>query len=306
MPLYSKVANFLRSATSIIDVFSSTAPSSGQVLTATGSSAATWQTPSGSFPFQTLLINGGDSNTIQANQLLITTNTTGTTMYIAFVSSGSTTTAVIQRYVKDSLSVNYYMTHETTLTITAGGLLGLAVAGSFLYVSCTIAAANALRQYAIADLSGVASMTFSGTSRAGCAFSDGTDLYIRSGSGTADKFTISGTTATNAATNTYTGSFSADRGVICNGTSVWATDNTNTSLADGGTFTINKFPLAGAGAPTATLTMKGNIDAYTSTSNVPKFFMASSTTLGIGYGYSIVTALANNGLAVNVFAITLP
>ena len=45
MPLISTIANFLRSATTVIDVRSATAPSSGQVLTATSNSAATWQTP---------------------------------------------------------------------------------------------------------------------------------------------------------------------------------------------------------------------------------------------------------------------
>ena len=39
-------ANSLNSATTNIDVSSATAPSAGQVLTATSSTAATWQTPS--------------------------------------------------------------------------------------------------------------------------------------------------------------------------------------------------------------------------------------------------------------------
>lgn len=47
MPLYSKIANYLKSATTVIDIQSATAPSSGQVLTATGSTTATWQTPGG-------------------------------------------------------------------------------------------------------------------------------------------------------------------------------------------------------------------------------------------------------------------
>lgn len=46
MPIVSSTANALRSATTRIDVSSATAPSSGQVLTATGPSAATWQTSS--------------------------------------------------------------------------------------------------------------------------------------------------------------------------------------------------------------------------------------------------------------------
>lgn len=39
-------ANSLKSATSLVDVSSATAPTSGQILTATSSTAATWQTPS--------------------------------------------------------------------------------------------------------------------------------------------------------------------------------------------------------------------------------------------------------------------
>lgn len=48
--LVAQTATALESATTIIDVGSSTAPSSGQVLTATSSTAATWQTPSGGQP----------------------------------------------------------------------------------------------------------------------------------------------------------------------------------------------------------------------------------------------------------------
>ena len=40
-------ANSLKSATTLVDISSATAPSLGQVLTATSSTAATWQTPSG-------------------------------------------------------------------------------------------------------------------------------------------------------------------------------------------------------------------------------------------------------------------
>ncbi len=46
MPLLRSSAKAVRSATTIVDVGAATAPSSGQVLMATGSTAATWQTPS--------------------------------------------------------------------------------------------------------------------------------------------------------------------------------------------------------------------------------------------------------------------
>ena len=44
--LTSGITNALKSATTTVDVSAATAPSSGQVLTATSSTAATWQTPS--------------------------------------------------------------------------------------------------------------------------------------------------------------------------------------------------------------------------------------------------------------------
>lgn len=44
--LTSGITNALKSATTTVDVSAATAPSSGQVLTATSSTTATWQTPS--------------------------------------------------------------------------------------------------------------------------------------------------------------------------------------------------------------------------------------------------------------------
>lgn len=45
--LTSGITNALKSATTTVDVSASTAPTIGQVLTATSGTAATWQTPSG-------------------------------------------------------------------------------------------------------------------------------------------------------------------------------------------------------------------------------------------------------------------
>lgn len=45
--LTSGITNALKSATTTVDVSAATAPSTGQVLTATGASAATWQAPNG-------------------------------------------------------------------------------------------------------------------------------------------------------------------------------------------------------------------------------------------------------------------
>ena len=43
----ARVGHALKSASTEVDVSSSTAPTTGQVLTATSSTAATWQTPAG-------------------------------------------------------------------------------------------------------------------------------------------------------------------------------------------------------------------------------------------------------------------
>ncbi len=51
-------ANSLRSATTSVDVATATAPSNGQVLTATSGTAATWQTPSGGAPDATTTSKG--------------------------------------------------------------------------------------------------------------------------------------------------------------------------------------------------------------------------------------------------------
>lgn len=47
--LTSGITNALKSATTTVDVSAATAPSSGQALVATSSTAATWQTISGGY-----------------------------------------------------------------------------------------------------------------------------------------------------------------------------------------------------------------------------------------------------------------
>lgn len=88
MPLYSKIANYLRSATTIVDVQSATAPTNGQVLTATGPTAATWQTPSGSaftpsIVFATILETTGRFTDTKLNG----TNSFGTNGLVMLTSS---------------------------------------------------------------------------------------------------------------------------------------------------------------------------------------------------------------------------
>lgn len=82
-----RTAGGLRSATTVVSVSAATAPTSGQVLTATGGTAATWQDPSGSFSSDafsfssnaaTLDISASAdyraSNTLTADSVLTLTN----------------------------------------------------------------------------------------------------------------------------------------------------------------------------------------------------------------------------------------
>mgnify|MGYP000101888163 CR=1 FL=1 len=78
-------ANAIKSATTTVDVVSATAPTTGQVLTATGASAATWQTPdtgsggphvlmapvSGRYYSNNITATGVSSDTVAANTLYL-------------------------------------------------------------------------------------------------------------------------------------------------------------------------------------------------------------------------------------------
>lgn len=62
--LTSGVTNALKSATTNVDVSAATAPTSGQVLTATGASAATWQTPASYTLLGTLTTTSGSTQSL--------------------------------------------------------------------------------------------------------------------------------------------------------------------------------------------------------------------------------------------------
>ena len=69
-------AKSLKSATTSIDVSAATAPTTGQVLTATGSTAATWQTGTAPFTNQNVVTGSRANNTPYHN-------TSGKTMFVA-------------------------------------------------------------------------------------------------------------------------------------------------------------------------------------------------------------------------------
>lgn len=240
------------------------------------------------------------------NNFNICSNTTGSVIFISYIENAANL-AYIYRLAKDTLTNNYYITHSTTLTVTSGGAtLGMAVVGSYLFVSAIIgggAGSNSLRRYDIADLANVTTFTFSGTSRSGGCFSDGTDLYVVKTTSEASKFTLSGTTATNAGDITYTsaGVFSSYN-PACDGTSVWFRD------ADTGAQTLRKYPLAG-GAATSTKALVINLDAFYKNAlddQKLQLFMGNSVSLGMGWNYSSTSATAVTGILAHLMFITKP
>jgi hypothetical protein len=76
----------LKTATTTVSVSGATAPTSGQVLTATSSTAATWQTPSGGGGGLTniteTLHTASPNNTVNAEQLAVTGGTTNTDLVV--------------------------------------------------------------------------------------------------------------------------------------------------------------------------------------------------------------------------------
>lgn len=280
----------------------SVAPStSGNVLTSNGTDwvSSPLATPVSSFPTQDIPLLTGTSQYIRSN---MTSNATGTVLYVGY---GITTSWIIDRFAKDSSTSNYYKTHTVTLTINDTDVQGgLAIVGNYLYSSNVVGGFQQVTRYLASDLSGVQVMTISGTKTYGPMFSDGTNLFI-SDSGATDnwtKYTISGTTITNAGTVAFTGTVVGAKGSISDGTNVWIGD------ARTGTLNIRKYPIAG-GSATSTTTLIINANAYLNagTTYLPLgLFLTGSTFLGIGFIYNQASATAVVGSLAHLQAITLP
>lgn len=115
-PVY-QVANALTSATTVVDTSAATAPSSGQVLTATSGSAATWQTPGGGSATPGTVI-GCQPIWISATQLSIGSG------YIYIESTGAIIAVAAQTVTPSSPSAST-MYHGY---INASGVLAFATA----------------------------------------------------------------------------------------------------------------------------------------------------------------------------------
>jgi len=217
------------------------------------------------------------------------------------------TTLNIQRFQKTS-SGQYILTHQTTLAITTFTYsYALAVVGNYLYVQMRDNGGGTRRvvRYAIADLSGVTTMTISGTTYGdgGAMFSDGTDLYIANTVSGANysfyRYTISGTTITYVSSITYTGADRPDNGaVIANSTHVFMYGTV------GNSFVIKKYAIAGGAVVATSPTYITYYDAYPNSGAGTNYFdliFIDSASLGIISSHTIesATAIIGSELAID-------
>jgi hypothetical protein len=102
--LISKVANYLKTATGLVSIFSATAPTSGQILTATGPNSATWQTPAAGGGGWTLVdYDTQAATTIDFTGLDLDTHL----VYKVFLTFGSGTASAITATINNITSNTY-------------------------------------------------------------------------------------------------------------------------------------------------------------------------------------------------------
>jgi hypothetical protein len=270
---------------------------SGNVLTSDGTNWTSAAPAGGGFSVQDYPLISGNQSGITT---YMTSNSAGT-LFVASCWSGSNTT--VYRLSKDATTGDYSVTHKDG-TLSGVCPTGMAVKGTTLFVNTN----SGLEGFSTTDLSSPTAWSFSGTARHNTMFSDGTNLFIYNGTTDQfDKFTLSGTTATNAGAVTYTtsgvsnGSLNGNNGAISDGNNVWITDGLGT-----GTVNIRKYALTG-GAASSTTTREIQSNVYLQ-SSPPSLFLGASNMLGIGWGYSVtkLSTTAVNGASIHLFAIALP
>lgn len=270
---------------------------STQFLDGTGafSTPASGGLPEQSIPYVT------STNTAFATTSIVGSNNTGTVMYQAYMDASGTLNITIKRLAKDATTGQWYVTHSTTLA-TAGinsGPLGFAVIGSSVYLSYNTNNTDAIKRYVAADLTSPTTITFSGTSHRGPAFTDGTDLYICYNANTATKFTISGTVATNAADRTFTGMV-VGQTIASDGTTVWQATATS-----GGDLAIKKWTLSSGSLISTSSTILLYWDVYPNAGSIGTF-NGGIGVLGLGFGYTIESNSAVRGSAIKLQAVAAP
>lgn len=185
------------------------------------------------FP-QTLGLTTTGVTTVVRGVNTATSETDGSLLFT--VNIVSNTQAIVERFAKDS-SGAYYKTHSATTTVPAASnfnsntaTMGLVVIGSYVYLCYRSIVSGVVRRFDKADLTNDTAMTISGTdfnSADYCpAYTNGTDLIICNSMTTWYRYTISGTTITNAATVTTLTGINI-QGVLSDGTNAYFIEATN-------------------------------------------------------------------------------
>lgn len=117
----------LNSATTVVDVSAATAPSTGQILTATSSTTATWQTPAG----------GGGGNPYGADRVVAASGGDHTTLGAALTAASAGDVIYIENGTYSESTIS-----NTTADITIIGQSREGVILSFGANNCTLNAAN--------------------------------------------------------------------------------------------------------------------------------------------------------------------
>lgn len=202
----------------------------------------------------------------------------------------------IFRLERDSSTGLYVITHTTSLAAVNATGWNISFTGSYIYICYVVSSTGTIRRYDVADLANVTTITVSGNFiNSDTVFSNGTDIYIYNTGADFYRYTISGTTATQAATITYTGGASI-QAATCNGTNVFMTANIN------GAITLLKYAVAG-GASTGTLVRYIYRTAYPNP-GVLQLFIPSAGNLGFAIAHSLSTDVVITGAGVKLTAIS--
>lgn len=201
-------AKSLHSASTVIDVVSATAPSAGQVLTATGASAATWQTPATTTPYPLFYNNGKWNNDSSRNYGMFSDSA------LAYFNYINTTTFFLVDLGTTNCNENRVVTTDWA---DADQIQTAVILGLYVYVLLKDTGGPAFRvyRYLKTDLAaGGTLMTISGTALGAqnvdmIMSCDGTNFYFNwdganDGTNTHEiaKYSLSGTTLTYVSTTT--------------------------------------------------------------------------------------------------------
>lgn len=156
-----------------------------------------------------------------------------TTSYLGFsttnpmfvATSGSSGLSYITRYIK-LYNGSIVATHQVQSGAgTAGDVCRLTTIGNYVYLIHNVGGSAKLYRYDAADLANETLMTISGTAVTSASlFTDGTNLYQMQSAGSAQIYTISGTTSTSGSTVSYTSS-TTDAGYWSDGTTLYGVDS---------------------------------------------------------------------------------